>query len=599
MNERKWYDVVIVGGGMSGAVLAKQLGNAGKNVLVLEAGKATGTTQEGYQTYMDTFFNAVAKIPNSPYPPNPNAPSPTVLEIQQIQGLTPDTSGYFVQNGPLPFGSTYTRAQGGTMLHWLGTCLRMLPNDFKLRSLYQRGRDWPITYEELRPYYRQAEFEIGVAADVEDQEYLGITFEEGYVYPMYKIPQSYWDKLLCKNLAGMHVEFDSRRYPIKVVSTPQGRNSVPNPNYNNGKGFTPVGAVGDPDIGQRCEGNSNCTPICPVQAKYNANKTLATVNKENVEIITKAVASQIEIDADSGRVAGITYKRYEDENSPEYTTHTAKGTIYVLAAHAVENAKLLLASNAARSSGLVGRNLMDHPTMLTWGLMTQNIGSFRGPGSTSGIPTLRDGEFRKERAAFRVEIGNWGWSWPATSPYDPFVELVDESNLFGTQLRETVSNSFTRQFRFGFLIEQLPQTTNRVTIDPTYKDQLGNYRPVINYNVSDYTRAGMAAAKQVSDLIFERLGVQAFTEYNPSDPGYVTFENQGYVYNGAGHLAGTHVMGDCQNTSVIDANQRCWDHENLYLVGCGNFPTISTSNPTLTMVALTFWAAENILKELR
>lgn len=598
MSEEK-YDVVIVGAGISGAIVAKKLSNAGKKVLILEAGKDTGFTQAGYQEFMNQFFTAVSKIPNAPYPPNPDAPSPTVLEIEQIHGLTPDTTGYFVQNGPLPFGSTYTRAEGGTTLHWLGTCLRMLPDDFKLNSLFGQGRDWPITYEDLQPYYRQAELEIGVSADVEEQEYLGITFKEGYVYPMSKIPQSYLDKTLTEGLNGMEVKFDDRKYPVTVVSTPQGRNSMPNPKYDNGKGFTPVGAVGDPDMGQRCEGNSNCTPICPVQAKYNANKTLAAVNKDNVEILTQAVASEIEIDPDSGRVKSITYKVYKDANSPEYTTHKAKGTIYVLAAHAVENAKLLLASNVANSSGLVGRNLMDHPTMLTWGLMPKKIGSFRGPGSTSGIPSLRDGEFRKHRAAFRIEIGNWGWSWPANSPYDPLVALVDQSNLFGAQLRKAVKNTFQRQFRFGFLVEQLPEPANRVTIDPSYKDQLGNYRPIINYNVSDYTRAGMAAAKQVSDLIFARLGVEDFTAYKTTDPGYLTYQKKGYVYNGAGHLVGTHVMGTSKQNSVVNRNQRTWDHENLYLVGCGNFPTIATSNPTLTMAALVSWAAENILKELR
>ena len=277
----------------------------------------------------------------------------------------------------------------------------------------------------------------------------------------------------------------------------------------------------------------------------------------------------------------------------------ARAAIYVLAAHAVENAKLLLASNIANASGQVGRNLMDHPTMLAWGLMPQDIGAFRGPGSTSGIPSLRDGTFRNDRAAFRVEIGNWGWSWPVNSPYVPLVDLVEQSNLYGARLRQTVKNTFPRQFRFGFLVEQLPEATNRVTIDPSYKDQLGNYRPIINYNVSDYTRAGMAAARQFSKQTFERLGVEDFTEYEPTNAGYLTYENQGYVYNGAGHLVGTHVMGASRSDSVVGPDQRCWDHENLYLVGCGNFPTIATSNPTLTMAALTFWAAENILNDLR
>jgi choline dehydrogenase-like flavoprotein len=61
-----------------------------------------------------------------------------------------------VQTGPMPFSSDYLRAKGGTTLHWLGTCLRMLPNDFRLRSQYRHGVDWPISYQQLRPYYEEA-----------------------------------------------------------------------------------------------------------------------------------------------------------------------------------------------------------------------------------------------------------------------------------------------------------------------------------------------------------------------------------------------------------------------------------------------------------
>ena len=106
----------------------------------------------------------------------------------------------------------------------------------------------------------------------------------------------------------------------------RGANSTPNPDYDGGKGYSPVGAVGDPETGQRCEGNSSCVPICPVQAKYNALKTLATIPTDRVEvkIQSRSVASQVLIDPDSGRVSGVVYKQYHDEKSPEYSTHTAR-----------------------------------------------------------------------------------------------------------------------------------------------------------------------------------------------------------------------------------------------------------------------------------
>jgi choline dehydrogenase-like flavoprotein len=241
---------------------------------------------------------------------------------------------------------------------------------------------------------------------------------------------------------------------------------------------------------------------------------------------------------------------------------------------------------------------MDHAVMLTWGLMPEPVYSFRGPGSTSNIPIFRDGNFRKDHAAFITPIDNWGWGWPAFSPASDLDRAVNQLNLFGKALREYIEKNLTRQVLLHFECEQLPDPSNRVTIDPQYLDNLGNYRPVIHYDVSDYMRAAFAAAKSASDQMFAYIGVQDFTDYKPSDPNYVIYNGAGYSFNGAGHLVGTHRMGSSPYDSVVNREQRTWDHPNLFLVGCGNMTTLGTSNPTLTMAALTFWAAENILKDL-
>jgi choline dehydrogenase-like flavoprotein len=111
-------------------------------------------------------------------------------------------------------------------------------------------------------------------------------------------------------------------------------------------------------------------------------------------------------------------------------------------------------------------------------------------------------------------------------------------------------------------------------------------------------RKAFAAAKQVSDQIFAANHIEDHTAYNPTDADYVTWEGQGYTFRGAGHIVGTHRMGSSPRDSVVKATQQTWDHDNLYLAGCGNLPTLGTSNPTLTMTALTFMAAEDILKRL-
>jgi choline dehydrogenase-like flavoprotein len=193
--ESKHYDVVIVGSGISGSVIAKTLTNAGKKVLILEAGLQAGIALEGeaaynvYQDYIQTFYNAPAKVPNSPYPDLKDAPSIDVLQIQKLEPGQAPPPGYLIQKGPLPFASDCMRGPGGTTMHWLGTTLRMLPNDFRMKSVYDQNVDWPISYEHLKPYYEMAELEIGVSGNVQDQHYPGIGpdfFGEDYVYPMRK-----------------------------------------------------------------------------------------------------------------------------------------------------------------------------------------------------------------------------------------------------------------------------------------------------------------------------------------------------------------------------------------------------------------------------
>ncbi|MDK2124371.1 GMC family oxidoreductase [Parachitinimonas caeni] len=594
---KKHYDVVIVGGGISGALVAKQLSRAGKSCLILEGGEATGSDYGGYQEFLNTYYKETAKIPDAPYPVNPNAPEPTVLDVEKMPP-TPSTKGYFVQYGPLPFRSSYTTYLGGTTLHWLGTSLRMLPEDFKVKTLFGVGEDWPISYEDMQPWYEKAEFELGVSANVEEQSYLGVQFPKGYVYPMHGMPRSYVDQTLSKSVDGMQVKISGASVSLKVRGTPASRNGIPNERYDHGKGYVPRGAVGDPAIGQRCMGNSSCVPICPVQAKYNALKTLNEADENHLSIQPKSVAYKLDIDPKSKRVTGIRYKHYTSMHSPHYTEHVAHGTLYVLAGHAVPNAILLLASDAANQSDMVGRNLMDHPELLTWGLMPEKVWPMRGPLATSGIEDLRGGRFRSSHAAFRLEMGNDGWGWPAGAPASNLIDYVDTQKLYGPKLRQTLNDEVTRQFRFGILVEQLPEASNRVTIDPKYRDAIGNFRPVIHYNLSDYTRAGFYNAYKVSQQIFRQAGIKDYSSYPESDPGYFTYNGEGLVFNGAGHFAGTHRMGSSPKTSVVNPQQRCWDHDNLYLVGCGNMVTLGTSNPTLTMAALSLWAAQNMIDDL-
>ena len=626
------YDVVVVGSGVAGAIVAKTLTQAGKKVLLLEAGLEAGIaldedgSHDAYRGYLNNFYTKFPKAPNVPYPNIPQAPSIDVLDLAGFKNGQNLTSGYLVQKGPLPFASDAIRAAGGTTHHWLGTTLRLLPNDFKMKTTYGRGVDWPFDYNTLKPYYEMAEFEIGVSGDVKEQirQLPGVPddyFGKDYALPMQKIPISYLDGKVRTKFEEVSVSTDGKnKIQVKCCSTPQGRNSTPNDQYphdrvkwmdgeqklklvngreNKDPGYSPVGSVWNRYKGQRCEGNSSCVPICPVQAKYDALKTIKSANQDNLDIIAQAVAYKVLLDPVSKKVSGIRYKKYRLGDPPDaFTDMLAHGKIYVLACSSISNATLLLSSGVANSSDQVGRNLMDHLCLLTWGLFPVPVFPFRGPGSTTNICSFRDGDFRRDHTAWICPLDNWGWGWPVFSPGSDVEEFVG-NGMFGPKLREAVNNRITRQVLLHFECEQDPDPENRVIIDSNFTDVLGNFRPVIRYNVSDYVLKAFEAAKQISDMLFKHASIEDHTKYDPArDQGFVTYNGQGYTYRGAGHIVGTHRMGNDPKTSVVNENMQTWDHENLYLVGCGNMPTLGTSNPTLTMAATTFKAAEAILKQL-
>ncbi len=591
-----FYDAVIVGSGVAGAIVAKQLSEQGKTVLIIEAGTSKDLTLAGFQSHVETFYGAVAKNANSPYPLNPNALSPT-------DGV----NGYFEEKGPLPLSGSYTRVTGGTTMHWEGKTLRMLPEDFKLRTNYEQGLDWPITDQDLWPYYRQAEYELGVSGNTAEQREIGITFEhDDYVFPMKELPPSYLDERVRRKIDNTKVKLGEDNYTLKLSTFPQGRNSVPNPDYkeyghdHDNRFVTDGVASKNPvEYGERCQGNANCVPICPVQAKYDARKTLNKIAfPERVHFLSQAVASEVEIDSETGRVTAIHYKHYQDKSSPTHTIGTARGRLFVLATNAVENAKLMLASNLPSTSGLMGCNLMDHPFLLAWALMPEVTGTMRGPLVTSGIATFRNGDFRNQQCAFGIDIHNDGWGWSGTGATDIVRDAIDKQQKYGTELRQELISRISRQLLLAFMCELPADSSNRVTIDPHYKDQLGNYRPVIHFNIPDYCKKTMAYCRQLSRTIFEHLGAEDYTHYDKSDPAYFEYEGQGYWFRGGNHFSGTHVMGTTKNNSVVDKNLRSWDHENLYLLGSGSMPSIGTSNTTLSIATLTFLASEQMLRDL-
>ncbi|MEK6371161.1 MAG: GMC family oxidoreductase [Acidobacteriota bacterium] len=639
---RPQYDVVIVGAGVSGNTIAMQLGLAGKKVLILEAGVAVPDSRE---EYMENFYLALAKTPEAPYPtiagrtsvngsitqadpatlPTPRATvlglghKPNLSYLVQAPPEADDKNNKDPQNPkPLPdgsvrglqFSSTYERIGGGTSWHWLGTSLREMQNDIQMKTKYGVFYDWPVTYSEMQELWALAEKTIGVAASVAQQEPLevvGLKFPPGYQYPMGPIPMSIVDQTVSTGVAGLQVpgmldgDGDKRMYDVFVTPTPAGRNSEP---YQDRR---------------VCAGNTNCIPICPIQAKWDPTVTLGTaLDTGNVTVSYQSVAVNVAVQGKSA--TRIDYLVWSRDANGKLTSEkkSVTGKMYVLAAHAIENAKLLLMSQddkgnkgIANSSDQVGRNLMDHVLYLSWALINPNddpIWGYRGPLATSGIESLRDGDFRKYRSSFRMEIGNEGWNFSASDPYNTTMDYIQGANnallnpnkqrLGGLALVQKLNSLLTRQFRIGVMFDQAPLPENRVTLDPTYTDGLGLPRPHIDYGLDPYTMEGFRVAADVCSKVYERMGAQEFTTTGKGGTGDFTYKGKNYHYYGAGHVMGTHRMGNDSASSVVDGSQRSHDVPNLWIVGSGSFPTVATANPTLTLMGLAFKSAKSILTEL-
>jgi choline dehydrogenase-like flavoprotein len=608
------YDVVVVGAGIAGSIAARQLAEAGRRVLVVEAGEADNLSLPGFQGYLQRFYGATDKNPNAPFPVNPNAPSPTNL------------NDYFIETGPMRLGGSYTRALGGTTLHWEGKTPRMLREDLELRQRHGVGLDWPLSYDELIPLYERAEYEIGVSGNAEEQRSLGVEFSEGYVFPMLEMPPSFLDETVRRSVQGMEVTIGDTTRQLRLTTYPQGRNGIVNPAYpaRGGKpGYQPTGVVHDSplDFGLRCQGNANCVPLCPVQAKYDARKTLAAALRTGkVDLLDRAVASRLLLDPETGRIDGVELRRYGSAGQAEAgggTLLSVRGTVVALAANAIENARLLLASDLPNSSGMIGCHLMDHPFLLAWALMPEITGSMRGPLVTSGIGEFRQGSFRAEQAAFVADIHNDGWGWADHPPTKELEELLIRRGLSGTALRSELGRRISSQLLLAFMCEIPPLRENRVSLssDPAHRDVLGNQRPQISYRIPEYSLRSMLSARRLSRRIFSATGAKDHSRYpehdqqyiairdssgapNPELAGYVEAEDDGFFYRGGNHFSGTHIMGASAADSVCNSQLQCWDHPNLYLLGSGSMPTIGTSNTSLTIAALSFRAANHILQSL-
>ncbi len=529
-------DVVIVGSGIAGGHSAFRLAGAGVRVLVLEAGPHLSRNQA-----VANFVANPEKGPNAPYPSVPYAPHP-------VDGKEND---FYVQAGPDQFVGSYTRILGGTTWHWTGFADRLRPADFRMRSMYGVAEDWPISYEDLVPFYEEVERMWGVAGDP--------NYDWGsprrVPYPQPPIPSSYMDRQVDVGLA---------KVGLKSAIFSHARNSVP--------------FDGRPP----CCGNNTCVPICPIQAKYDGSVHTLKAEALGAKIVTEALATRIELDADR-KVTGIRFRR------PDGSTAMATGQTYIVACHAIETPRLLLNSKqehapdgVANSSGAVGRYLLSQLNQDVWGLTKDPVYPYRGPQQTSGIIEYRDGEFRRERAAVGTSFMNDGWSGNEDAVH--LAGDLAKQGYRGHRMISALREQMARHLRLNSSAETLPVWENRVDLDEDKPDSAGIPRPRVSFTVDEYTKAGLAYAVDGTMKVFEALQASEVKTNTP--------------YLSSAIIGGTTRMGTDARTSVVDPVLRSHDHPNLYILGTGAHLTAPVNAPTLTVAANALRAADQILADL-
>lgn len=562
------HDVIIVGSGVAGALCAWKL-SALRNyrILILEAGDngigegqrlefhhamdRQGNRGDMFAPYLELESRRAAPAPEKAAKP---------LAAQKVEEKYYD----YAPESTDSFRAGYTRMVGGSTWAWRGNCPRFLPSDFRLRSTYGVGRDWPISYDELESFYCEAERELGVSGNHDELDGLFGAYRSE-PFPMPGIPLTYSDHQIKKRIDGKVVDGTV----VRVVTTPQARNSQP---YD-----------GRP----ACEGHSNCIPLCPIHAKYDATTHLRrALSNPHVKLKRAAVVTRVSAD-ELGQITRVHYRDWRSEDPSK--EHVVTAPIVVLAAHAIETPKILLMSNVATSSGQVGRNLMDH---VQWEIAAEfptAIYPFRGPQSVTGIDSFREGSFRRTRSAFRMTIGNDGWG-RAGSPAKIIDDVLAKEKAYGPGLLGKVAERVTRMIRLSFSTEMLPTANNRVDLSPNM-DAFGIPRPRFTFAPDPYCIGGLKAGVTTATTLFELMGA--------------TIEKKDLIENGvlnwntAAHIMGTCVTGNDATDSVVDAWGRAHDHHNLYIVGSSVFATGATANPTLTLAALTLRTARAIDRQLR
>jgi len=559
----KIYDVCIIGSGAAGGAAAKVLTEGGVSVVMLEAGPPLDPAKD-FKEHLWPYDLA-----------HRGGGVGGKLRGEEADEFMAPNGAWEIDGEPyvLAPGSTFrwfrSRVVGGRTNHWGRVALRFSPMDFKARSSDGMGDDWPITYEELAPYYDKVESYIGVFGTKENIP----SSPDGIFQPP---PKPRCTETLLKRACDK----------VNVLCVPARMAIITRP--LNGR--------------PACHYCGQCARGCKSASNFSSSQVLIppALATGRLTLVTNAMAREIVVGKD-GKAEAVSYIDRTTKGEKQVRARS-----FVVAASTCESARLLLNSRStlfpqglANSSGLVGRNLMD--SVGSWGSgyfpQLEKMPPHNHDGSGGNyLPHVympwwkfdRKNEFAR---GYHIEPGG-GRFMPVVEQFD---DVCDHVEGYGASLKQSCRRSYGATIGMEALGEMIPNENTYCEIDPSVVDEWGI--PVLRF----HWRAGENEMKMAKDMqqtfraIVEAAGGTYSTDVTTDGPAPYGLYDGGTAI----HESGTVRMGDNPKNSVLNKYCQAHDVKNLFVTDAGAFVTSPDKNPTLSILALSWRASENLLEQAR
>jgi choline dehydrogenase-like flavoprotein len=564
IRSRTLYDVIIVGSGAGGGMAAKVLTEAGANVLMLEAGVMFDTRRD-------------SKMLAWPYQsPRRGAPTPE----RQFGEYNAGWGGWTLEGEPYTsapgdrFDWFRTRMLGGRTNHWGRISLRFGPDDFRRKSLDGLGDDWPIGYDDLKPYYDRVDRLVGIFGSVERLP----NEPEGIFQPAPR-PRCY--ELLIKRAADtLGITCIANR--LSILTQPLGDRPA-------------------------CHYCGQCGRGCAAHANFSSPSVLLppALATKRLTLVLNAMAREVTVD-ESGLASGVSYidKITGRENH-------VRGRIVVLAASACESARLLLNSKSskfpdglANSSGTVGRHLTDTTGANASGFIPKMMSSVpHNEDGASGahlyMPWWLDNRNLDFPRGYHIELGG-GRRMPGFGVLGNIHRYrgIDAEGReikgggYGKSLKDDYRRFYGATVGFSGRGEMIPNNDTYCEIDPEVIDRWGI--PVLRFHFkwSDYELKQVRHMQQTFREIIHEMGGTPLSPMPTAETQY-GIEPGGRII----HELGVTRMGSDPSRSVLNSQCQAHDVKNLFVADGGPFVSQANKNPTWTILALAMRTSEYIADE--